>query len=433
MARSVYKICKCRTQVKCRHPWWFSVKHRGGPQLRKSLDVVLETHIDSKTIAEHEAERLRIGILDDTLPSRTRELLGLPVSTTPMRQALTLAHLLNGYVARQGSRSASTIDRQRYQIGIALRTELPRLIGGVAPLADWLVEDVTADTLEQLREIRTVRGVHASGKSSNLIGGRVAANRSLRLLRAAFNWGLRTGAVTQGSPFKRAGVNAVTLSKETARSRRFQTGEAERLLAACGPHLRAVVEAALETGCRRGELLNLRWSQVQLAPRPELWLAADQTKTAKARRVPISTRLQAILAMRRHDPDGHPFPADAFVLGNEIGGRVASVKTAWQAACRRANITDLHFHDLRREAGSRWMEAGVPLATIQKWLGHANISQTSVYLSTTTAGEHEAMRRFEERIGRLIPIDTAGVTPPQSASLNHKESLDSIQQNTIKH
>ena len=43
----------------------------------------------------------------------------------------------------------------------------------------------------------------------------------------------------------------------------------------------------------------------------------------------------------------------------------------------------MHFHDLRREAGSRWMDAGVLLHTIQKWLGHANISQTSTYLRAT--------------------------------------------------
>jgi site-specific recombinase XerD len=49
------------------------------------------------------------------------------------------------------------------------------------------------------------------------------------------------------------------------------------------------------------------------------------------------------------------------------------------------------------------MEAGVPLATIQNWLGHANISQTSKYLATTTPGEHEAhatVRRADR------PVDT---------------------------
>jgi integrase len=70
------------------------------------------------------------------------------------------------------------------------------------------------------------------------------------------------------------------------------------LLPACGDHLRVLVDAALETGCRRGELLALQWHQIQFEPRPELWLPAGKTKTGRARRVPISTRLRAILEMR---------------------------------------------------------------------------------------------------------------------------------------
>ena len=95
--------------------------------------------------------------------------------------------------------------------------------------------------------------------------------------------------------------------------------------------------------------------------------------------------------------------------------------------------TDLHFHDLRREAGSRWMDAGVPLATIQRWLGHTNIAQTSTYLSTTTAGEHEAMRRFEERLGRLTPIDTDGATPHKSVSHYTKDTSNLAEQDSVKH
>jgi hypothetical protein len=53
MAAGVYKICSCRDQVKCRHPWWFSFKRRGtDDRIRKSLDVVLEKHLDSKIVAE---------------------------------------------------------------------------------------------------------------------------------------------------------------------------------------------------------------------------------------------------------------------------------------------------------------------------------------------------------------------------------------------
>jgi integrase len=58
---------------------------------------------------------------------------------------------------------------------------------------------------------------------------------------------------------------------------------------------------------------------------------------------------------------------------------VKSTKTAWKAACRRARVTGLHFHDLRREFGSRLLESGATLAEVQLALGHTNIKQTSTY------------------------------------------------------
>ena len=73
---------------------------------------------------------------------------------------------------------------------------------------------------------------------------------------------------------------------------------------------------------------------------------------------------------------------------------------------KRAKITDLHFHDLRREAGSRWMDAGIPLATIQRWLGHANISQTSTYLGASLGGDEQDMRAVRGTDGAGRAIDT---------------------------
>jgi integrase len=108
-----------------------------------------------------------------------------------------------------------------------------------------------------------------------------------------------------------------------------------------------------------------------------------------------------VLDCRRLDPAGEPLPQDAYVFGDEVGRRRYSIKTAWRLTLKRANITGLHFHDLRREAGSRWMDAGIPLATIQRWLGHANISQTSTYLGASLGGDESDMRMFEERMGRL--------------------------------
>ena len=66
-------------------------------------------------------------------------------------------------------------------------------------------------------------------------------------------------------------------------------------------------------------------------------------------------------------------------------------------------------HDLRREAGSRWLDAGLPLHTIQRWLGHANIAQTSTYLAVTDQGQHEAMARFDAQRPSAPPFPVGDV------------------------
>ena len=58
---------------------------------------------------------------------------------------------------------------------------------------------------------------------------------------------------------------------------------------------------------------------------------------------------------------------------------------------------DLHFHDLRHEAGSRWLERGVPLHHIKNLLGHTNISQTDTYLNASTVDLQKSMLEAESR------------------------------------
>jgi integrase len=99
----------------------------------------------------------------------------------------------------------------------------------------------------------------------------------------------------------------------------------------------------------------------------------------------------------------------------QAGAETRRIHTAVLTPESRAALRaiDLHFHDLRREAGSRWLDAGVPLHRIQQWLGHANISQTSTYLCAETADDDGAMRRFEARqaefeLQRIATESTAG-------------------------
>ena len=93
----------------------------------------------------------------------------------------------------------------------------------------------------------------------------------------------------------------------------------------------------------------------------------------------------------------------------------------------------LHFHDLRREAGSRWMDGGVPLATIQRWLGHSNIAQTGTYLSGTQASEHDAMRRYEEQQAALQGIATEAGGPEFESRHPDQPPYQSVPAGRVKH
>ena len=96
------------------------------------------------------------------------------------------------------------------------------------------------------------------------------------------------------------------------------------------------------------------------------------------------------------DSAGQLIGPEAYVFGNELGERIGWIKTAWNNAVRKAGISGLRFHDLRHEAGSRFLEGGMPLHVVQQLLGHADARTTSIYLNATRLGLHESMRRFDE-------------------------------------
>jgi integrase len=426
------KVCSCAPSAwtKCPHGWRINFKWKGVHH-RYALDRLLAPKkVRSKTEAEGEAEKIRTAIREGTFRDPQDP------EPAPVLSTLTLAQLLDTYDKRYlTNERPNSVKKERYQITAIGRIELPLLNGTVRRFGDWFVSDITTDTIEQFRAARRQTGAI------------VTTNRNLALLRACFNWGIRVGYVER-TPFKRGTETVVKLSRELRRSRRLEPGEDERLLTACrSPHLRALVEAALETGCRQGELLSLQWHQVRSQPRAELFLPAQKTKTKRDRRIPISTRLAAILAMRRAGPDGKEHPPDAYVFGNEVGEPIKRVSRGWEAAVLRAHgqkptyegknkrLTvecrgllrgiNLHFHDLRREAGSRWLDGGVPLQIIRDWLGHANISQTSTYLEATFAGQHEAMRAFEAKRGvqqSATPSETSGQNLPPDDTTAHTEA-----------
>jgi integrase len=191
-----------------------------------------------------------------------------------------------------------------------------------------------------------------------------------------------------------------------------------------------LIIAALETGCRAGELLAFRWAEVDMEKRTVFVRAVEvgAKKTGRSRLLPMSARLAAVLEMARVDPAGRAYPPTAYVFG-ELGKKQGSIKKIWGPAVLKAHghtpawvkgalapasrealqAIDLHFNDFRHEAGCRWLEEGWPIHHVQEMLGHANLSQTSTYLHAAEKGLQESMRRFDalrcKPVAKLEPVE----------------------------
>jgi integrase len=149
---------------------------------------------------------------------------------------------------------------------------------------------------------------------------------------------------------------------DRARDRRLREGEWERLqeaLSGARNHLlRPVVSFAVQTGMRRGEILGARWQDVNWDTST---LYIPVTKNGEPRTIPLTFEAKRVIAdvwwAYRGDDRIFPLTAEA-------------VKLSWKRLTKRAGITDLHFHDLRHEAVSRFFELGLTVPEVALISGH---------------------------------------------------------------
>ena len=148
------------------------------------------------------------------------------------------------------------------------------------------------------------------------------------------------------------------------------------------PVLRDFIELALNTGCRKGELLNLKWENINFATR---LIVLEETKSGEWQSVPINEDARQVLVrrMRLRDEVCSDTPWVFFHTRSaaraKIGDRIRDVKTSFNTACRRAGIKDFHIHDLRHTFASWLVMNGTPLFEVSKLLRHASITMTERY------------------------------------------------------
>ncbi len=194
------------------------------------------------------------------------------------------------------------------------------------------------------------------------------ANRALALLRTIFNICLPE----HPNPCKN-----VKKFTEQSRDRFLQPSELSRFFKAVKNEpndiIRDYIMLSLLTGARRGNVLAMRWSDINLDL--NVWnIPADQSKNAEAITVPlIEESLELLHARRKKTNSVFVFP------GRGKTGHFKEPRKGWLRVCKDAGLEGVRLHDLRRTMGSYQTMTGATSTIVGKTLGHKSHAATAVY------------------------------------------------------
>jgi integrase len=329
---------------------------------------------------------------DPITGGRRRVVRGFRGGKREAEQALNelVAEVSSGRASASSATVAVLMDRWLGNVADQLS---PRTLGGyrrisaqrvVPALGKIKLNKLTAAHLDRL-----YRGLSADG----------LAPASVRMVHAVISSAL-SQAVRWGWIGASVADRATPPSVRQARIAPPEPEDVIRLIEAAkrskSPELGLFFHAAAVTGARRGELIALRWSSVDLVGAQVLIdravvqigrvLVEKDTKTHQARRLAIDGATVDLLAAHktavehRAELCGLPLGDGAFVFSDEAAGREPwkpdRVTLAFARFCRQEGVTGVRFHDLRHFAATRLLASGVDVRTVSGRLGHANASTT---------------------------------------------------------
>ena len=234
-----------------------------------------------------------------------------------------------------------------------------------------------------------------------------AANRAFDVLRQIMNFAVACGHI-ETSPT--AGIRR---NRRPALTRFLSREEIARLHRVLDAQTRAdsrrqadIIRLLLLTGCRRGEIVQLRWSEVH-----DDMLALSDSKTGP-RKVPLGERARAILD--RQPRDGGPF---VFPSPLDPARPRGPGLPLWYRVRREAGIEDVRLHDLRHTMASHAVMNGVPVPVVSRLLGHSNVRMTLRYAHLADRDIEAAAERVGTEMARVMAGEpTAAPRTPAEAS-----------------
>jgi len=190
-------------------------------------------------------------------------------------------------------------------------------------------------------------------------------NRALACLKCMFNKAIEWDKA-EVNPVKK-----VKLFKENnVRVRYLEKEEIKKLIDNASAHLKPILIVALNTGMRKGEILNLKWYDLDFKNNI---IYIRESKSGERREVPMNMLVRrTLIAVRKH-------PDSPYVFCNEKGESFANVRKSFFTACKKSGILKFRFHDLRHTFASHLVMGGVDLNTVRELLGHKSLEMTLRY------------------------------------------------------
>lgn len=226
-------------------------------------------------------------------------------------------------------------------------------------------------------------------------------NRALACLKCMFNRAIEWGKASTNP------VSKVKLFRENNKRLRYlEKEEIAKLLARCNNHLKPIVIVALNTGMRKGEILNLKWHDIDFR-RGIIYLL--NTKNGEKREIPLNEQAKtALIRVRKH-------PDSPYIFCNTEGKPYGDIKKTFLTTLKKTGIINFRFHDLRHTFASHLVMSGVDLNTVRELMGHKSLEMTLRY--SHLSPDHK--KRAVDILGRRM--DTIW-TPEPSFKETTKES-----------
>jgi site-specific recombinase XerD len=214
-------------------------------------------------------------------------------------------------------------------------------------------------------------------------------NIELQMLRGMFNlarkWGYSSENPTEGVSFFR-----ITKKQEP---RFLSKEECEKLLKNCGEELYPIFFTFLNTGMRRGELLNLEWRDIDFGRKRIKIVAKEEWEPKTSERyIPMNDSLFKVLKQHREQSKGSLVFTDS--NGNKIQKNELRKELMW--ITKESGFPDVtKLHSLRHTFASHLVMSGVDLSTVKKLMGHSDIETTMIYSHLADEHVDKAVEKLE--------------------------------------